>query len=266
MKWGAAAFNKDYYGGGVRGGFTEYKYDSQLQRDQLSIKFNQIGIADISYESILFVGCAKGFEVKFWLAHGYDAYGVDVSNYAIEDCESEVKDRLRVYDGNDLSCFKAGQFDIVAFFDVMALVPEEMREKLIAETIRVAGKGIIFRTHVVNHREPLKDNGFHGIDGAWYKYWTLEKYIETYEKTGHCKLQGVTIDNRCEAMFYFRKNTELEAPLRYYNFYEQHKKNMQKQTNNVINLTVQEHPFKAALRRWPFMFRMTRRIYRMLSR
>jgi Methyltransferase domain len=218
MRWSSEAFDEGYYGGGARGGFTEYNYDSESQRNQLATKFSQIAIAGIPYRSILFIGCAKGFEVKFWVARGYDAWGVDVSEYAIKSSEPEVKDRLRLYDGSDLSCFRDGQFDIVAFFDVMALVPEEMREKFIAETLRVARHAVIFRSHVVNHREPLQDNGFHGLDGAWFKYWTFEKFVEAYEKTGLSKLQGVTIDSRCEAMFYFRKSGEADAPLLFRNF------------------------------------------------
>jgi hypothetical protein len=70
--WGSKAFDKEYYHNGARGGFRNYEYNSKIQTEQLNIKFNLVQLSGIEYKKILFVGCAKGFEVKYWLSRGYD--------------------------------------------------------------------------------------------------------------------------------------------------------------------------------------------------
>jgi hypothetical protein len=118
-----------------------------------------------------------------------------------------------------LSRFKNNQFDIVCLFDVMALVPEQIREEFITEITRVTRKSVIFRTHVVNHREPTLENGFHGQDGCYYKYWTFEKYVKSFELTKNkMQLQSCVIMHQCEAIFYFLKLSEPLKSLVFPNF------------------------------------------------
>lgn len=47
-------------------------------------------------DRVLDFGCALGFLVRAFVEQGYDAYGVDISEWAIANCDESVKARVRV--------------------------------------------------------------------------------------------------------------------------------------------------------------------------
>src|SRR4051794_39820567 len=54
-------------------------------------------IADeVAPESVLDAGCAMGFLVEALRERGVDAYGIDISSYAIANVHESVRDRCRV--------------------------------------------------------------------------------------------------------------------------------------------------------------------------
>ncbi|MBO6520055.1 MAG: class I SAM-dependent methyltransferase [Rhodospirillales bacterium] len=61
---------------------------------------------------VLDIGCAKGFLVKDLLSQGMDAYGLDISNYALMNCEPEVVGRLHLGSAVSLP-FPDNSFDCV---------------------------------------------------------------------------------------------------------------------------------------------------------
>ena len=68
----------------------------------------------ISGKKLLEVGCAKGFLVKDLRDLGVDAYGLDVSSYAIGECESEVAPYLTIGDATTyLTNYSNNEFDVV---------------------------------------------------------------------------------------------------------------------------------------------------------
>ena len=65
---------------------------------------------------MLDVGCAKGFLVKVFRDQGIEAWGVDVSEYAISSAPDDVRPYLRQVDLNkDALPFGDGYFDFVTF-------------------------------------------------------------------------------------------------------------------------------------------------------
>src|SRR3990167_8596036 len=128
-------FTEGYYGKGERGGFTEYVYPSQEQDKQLAIKWDVCSA--IYHQSALFIGCARGFEVAYWLANNKYARGLDVSRWAIEHQVPESRGGCAIYDGTNIPS-NDGSYDLVAAFDVLVLVPADNVQALVAEMIRVS--------------------------------------------------------------------------------------------------------------------------------
>lgn len=91
-------------------------------------------------DSILFIGCAQGFEVKYFRDKGVQAFGVDVSDWAIDNCEPESKEYVTSYDGFNFPNFSFN-FDVVAHFDVLALVPKERRSEFIRNSTDLTKNG-----------------------------------------------------------------------------------------------------------------------------
>jgi ubiquinone/menaquinone biosynthesis C-methylase UbiE len=86
-------YGADYFDGSRDVGYGGYRYDGRwvpVARNIIAHYGLQPG------DRILDVGCAKGFLVKDLLAEGIDAYGVDVSHYALLNCEPEVVGRLHI--------------------------------------------------------------------------------------------------------------------------------------------------------------------------
>jgi len=121
-------------------GYSEYKRwyrnegeNSQGEhfRDMAKALFDKY---QLQGKKVLEIGCAKGFVVKDLRDFGADAYGIDVSDYAISQCEPEVKDYLTVADARThLNNYKANEFEFVfslRFFECLtdteldALIPE----------------------------------------------------------------------------------------------------------------------------------------------
>lgn len=93
-------FGEDYYENGVRtrtSGYDNYHWmPTRSFPEAISIMQHVksfSGDPELVY-SVLDVGCAKGFMVKALFNLGYDAWGMDISDYALEHADPQIKDRL----------------------------------------------------------------------------------------------------------------------------------------------------------------------------
>lgn len=97
-------------------------------------------------KSVLDVGCAKGFLVEDLVDMGVDAYGIDVSSYAIETAEDSAKlrrpdlaDRFYVGDVRTaLSQFSRNQFDVLLSFRFLECIDETDLANLIDDMNRIS--------------------------------------------------------------------------------------------------------------------------------
>lgn len=83
----------------------------EIWKDRAKGFVNHLVLAN---KKVLEIGCAKGFLVKDLRDMGVDAYGLDVSLYALNNAEEEVKPYLYLGDAKtDLSQFARNEFDVV---------------------------------------------------------------------------------------------------------------------------------------------------------
>jgi ubiquinone/menaquinone biosynthesis C-methylase UbiE len=89
----ACRFGLEYFDGDRNSGYGGYRYDGRwIPVAQRFVEHWRLGPGDF----VLDVGCAKGFLVKDLMAvcPGLEAFGVDVSQYAIDHAEPGVQHRL----------------------------------------------------------------------------------------------------------------------------------------------------------------------------
>jgi len=91
---------------------------------------------------VLDIGCGFGYIVERLRKSGVDAYGIDVSNYALSQAPDEVKPYLKFASANSLP-FGDKEFDIAFSASVFEHLPPEILQKAISEAVRVAKRGII---------------------------------------------------------------------------------------------------------------------------
>jgi ubiquinone/menaquinone biosynthesis C-methylase UbiE len=102
-------FGQEYFDGDRTQGYGGYHYDgrwvpvAETFRDYWGLKAG---------DRVLDIGCAKGFLVKDLMAvcPGLEAFGLDISEYALTQCEPEVRGRLVKGDATALP-FKNSSFD-----------------------------------------------------------------------------------------------------------------------------------------------------------
>lgn len=91
----ALQFGREYFDGTREQGYGGYRYDGRWLPIAEDI-VRHFGLK--AGDRILDVGCGKGFLVKDLMkaCPGLEAFGIDISEYAVTNCEPEVAGRLRV--------------------------------------------------------------------------------------------------------------------------------------------------------------------------
>lgn len=135
-------FGQEYFDGPREYGYGGYKYDGRW----LPVARDIIAHFDLKPgQRVLDVGCAKGFLVKdlMKVCPGVEVFGIDVSEYAVKNCEPEVVGRIHLGDARKLP-FPDGSFDAVLAINVLHNFPQEMCEIAVSEIERLApGRGYI---------------------------------------------------------------------------------------------------------------------------
>ena len=94
----AHKFNKDYFEDGVRqnlSGYENYKWmPTRSIPEALTIKKH------FDFDSCIDFGCAKGFLVHALRLMDLNAYGEDISKYALDNCHPDVKEYLSLPNNN----------------------------------------------------------------------------------------------------------------------------------------------------------------------
>jgi len=102
---------------------------------------------------VLDLGSAKGYLVYDLRNFGIDAYGVDVSKYAIECSPSGIREYLSMGDAKDLSIYRDKEFDLIICINTIHNLKENECRKAIREIQRVGKNAFIVVDSYRNDRE-----------------------------------------------------------------------------------------------------------------
>jgi ubiquinone/menaquinone biosynthesis C-methylase UbiE len=155
-----------YFDGPREFGYGGYRYDGRwrpVARD--IVDHFQLNPG----ERILDVGCAKGFLVKDLLELGIDAYGLDISRYALLKCEREVVGRLHQGSADALP-FPDGSFSAVLSINTIHNLSRDRCVEALREIQRVAsGRAFV---QVDSYRTPE--------EAAFFNSWVLTAQHHDY--------------------------------------------------------------------------------------
>jgi len=143
----ARQYGEEYFDGSRDYGYGGYRYDGRWK----SVAKDIIAHFGLKLGSrVLDVGCGKGFLVKDLLSMGIDAYGVDISRYALMSCESEVIGRLHLGSADNLP-FPDNSFEAVLSINTIHNLNRDRCKVALSEIQRLSpGRGFVqvdsFRT------------------------------------------------------------------------------------------------------------------------
>jgi cyclopropane fatty-acyl-phospholipid synthase-like methyltransferase len=136
----ASEFGEMYFDGPREFGYGGYSYDGRWRTVAREIVDH---FKLLPGDRLLDIGCAKGFLVKDLLELGIDAYGIDVSKYALMNCELEVVGRLHLGSA-DYLYFPNNSFDAVVSINTLHNLTRENCVRALREMQRLSpGKGFI---------------------------------------------------------------------------------------------------------------------------
>lgn len=130
----AKEFGEMYFDGPREYGYGGYRYDGRwipVAADVVSHFGLRPGM------KVLDIGCAKGFLVKDLLDRGLDAFGLDLSRYALLHCLPEVAGRLHLGSADSLP-FPSHSFDAVLSINTIHNLDRNGCLRALREMTRVA--------------------------------------------------------------------------------------------------------------------------------
>lgn len=130
-------FDEKYFEDGVRNHISAY--ENYRWMPERTIREASSITRAIEFNNVLDYGCAKGFMVYAMRLLGKEAYGVDISDYAVNNGHPKVKDYLSVINSTD--DIKGG-WDLIIAKDVLEHIEKEHLPKVLAD-FRARAKQIL---------------------------------------------------------------------------------------------------------------------------
>jgi ubiquinone/menaquinone biosynthesis C-methylase UbiE len=139
-------FDEDFFDSGkqVPGGFSCYSFDKYFA---VFKPLCRIIVNHFNPKRVLDVGCAKGSMVCAFRDLGIDAFGVDVSQYAISSAPAFLQSFLYVVDlDHDSLPFEDGSFDFVTFLGAIEYLRDHRHAIAELERVMVDGGSLLLTT------------------------------------------------------------------------------------------------------------------------
>lgn len=185
----AQQYGERYFDGPREVGYGGYRYDGRwIPIAEDIVRHFHLRPGD----RVLDVGCAKGFLVKdlMKVCPGLEAFGLDISEYALTHCEPEVRGRLQLGSADRLP-YPNNSFNAVVSINTIHNLDHDGAMRAVGEVERLApGRGFI---QVDSYRTPEQRElflnwvltaRFHDYPDGWIKlfqeagytgdwYWTI---------------------------------------------------------------------------------------------
>jgi ubiquinone/menaquinone biosynthesis C-methylase UbiE len=173
-------FGRQYFDGTREFGYGGYKYDGRWKPVAKDIvRFFKLNKND----RILDIGCAKGFLVKDLLDAGINAFGIDVSEYAIKNCHPDVVGRVSVANAKKLP-FPSNSFDAVISINCIHNLKLFECKKAIKEIMRVTVDNKNF-IQVDSYRNTKEKKLFLDWVLTAETHFYPKKWVEIFKKCGY---------------------------------------------------------------------------------
>ncbi len=145
--------------------------------------------SNLSFHSVMDIGCAQGLLLNPLYESGYDVYGVEVSDDAIDFLPDELANRVTIGDFSDVS----GSFDLVCCIEVAEHIKPSRSEELVAKICGISSQYVFFTA------APPGQKGHGHINCRPHDYWVSlfrdRNFKVLYDVTNNVKKDLKTVDH-----------------------------------------------------------------------
>lgn len=165
-------FDEDYFLRGIETGKSNYQNYRWLEQRTISFAKSLISVLDIQTgETVLDFGAALGFTVKALKRLGVDAWGYDISEWAVKNCDEEVKHRIH-------STIQHRYYDHVFAKDVFEHIEPVILASMLPDLLAMVGKTMLIMVPLSDAKGSGKylrkeDN----LDATHIIRWPLELWM-----------------------------------------------------------------------------------------
>jgi SAM-dependent methyltransferase len=152
-------FSRDYYEDGVSRGISFYENYRWMPDKTIPAVMAYIDYLKIPRRArVLDFGCAKGFYVKAFRMLQRDAWGCDVSEYAIRNCDCTIQEYVNICTYKDCIPFHM-EFDYIIAKDVLEHLEEEV-------LLNLLNRAATTKAHTFFISVPLAKDGKYIVESA----------------------------------------------------------------------------------------------------
>lgn len=187
----ASFYNREYYtgeSGGYKFAKTQSGFGSWLKSFATYYKAFIIKLF-LNPKTCLDIGCGRGSLVKALRKFGIDAYGVEISEHALDLADPTVKQYLKLGDITKLP-YEDSQFDVVFTFDVLEHIERSKIKQAVNETIRISKKYVL---HKIYTKENKWISWFHGKDHSHISVFSKRFWQKLFLENPNAALQRSSI-------------------------------------------------------------------------
>jgi SAM-dependent methyltransferase len=188
----ALRFGKEYFDGTREQGYGGYRYDGRwIPIAEDIVRHFRLKAGD----RVLDVGCGKGFLVKDLMLEcpGLEAFGLDISHYALMNCEKEAIGRLHLGNAESLP-FPDASFDCVISLNTLHNLTREGVVVAAREIQRLSGGRAFVQVDSYRTPEEREIAVSWIITARWHDY--PEGWLKAYAEAGYTGDYYWTIINR----------------------------------------------------------------------
>lgn len=206
-------YGKEYYDDYAHGGSYLDTPEITKTLQALGRWINNTVGKEFSRKRFLDVGCAFGVLVDTMYRLGWSAYGIDSSEYAIENALEHIKDRVYVLDAAKITEKLDEVFDVVSCIEVVEHMSETDAIKAIRSMVLLFPKYIVFSsdmnydepTHINVHSQNYWDNQFIecGYVPLLYRFNRIP-WLRVYKKTDSYQEMAKLLDRMTRQLVYER--------------------------------------------------------------
>ncbi len=168
-------FNADYFLRGKQSGlsnFEDYRWMPDLTISLATHLKRLVGIPDGA--SVLDVGCARGYLVKALRMTGVEAYGLDVSEWAIANCHPDVKPFVSNY-------LNGSHYDFVFSKDTLEHIPEPELSGLVMKLLAKCRRKMFVIVPLAESRDGVYVHPKEEQDATHVNRWTLHDWLAFFQ-------------------------------------------------------------------------------------